>query len=190
MIKKLLGQLSNKHFLSLAGNIIMSILGMVTVAILCRYISVEAFGIWVFFQGFMMFIDTFRSGFLTTAFIKFYAGSSTQRANEVVGSSWFIAIIITAIISLFNLPVLFFIDKVKDEGLHLFLQWFGISFWVMLPYFIATCVAQGDQRFDRLLYLRFMNQGLFILLVVVIAVLGRLSVKAVLYAFLTSYAIP
>src|ERR1700712_4555752 len=153
MIKKLLAQLKNKHFLSLAGNIIMSVLGMVTVALLCRNISVAAFGVWVFFQGTLLLIDTFRSGFLTTAFIKFYAGSTKERADEVVGSTWFIAIIITAVISLCNLPALFFLDKIKDEGLHLFLQWFGISFWIMLPFFISTCVAQGNQQFDRLLYL-------------------------------------
>ena len=190
MIKKFLKQLKNKYFLSLAGNIIMSMLGMVTVALLCRNISVETFGVWVFFQGTVLLVDTFRSGFLTTAFIKFYAGSSNERGKEVVGSAWFISIVITAVISLLNVPALFFLDKIKDQGLHLFVQWFGISFWIMLPFFISTCVAQGDQRFDRLLYLRFMNQGIFILLIIILAYIGNLSIKSVLYSFLASYALP
>lgn len=200
MIKKLLAQLGNKHFLSLAGNIIMSVLGMVTVAILCRHIyigkdhsadsSLAAFGTWVFFQGTLLLIDTFRSGFLTTAFIKFYAGSTPERANEVVGSTWYVAGIITAIISVLNIPALFFLNQITNEGLYLFVQWFGISFWVMLPFFISTCVAQGDQRFDRLLYLRMMNQGSFLLIVIVLSFLDSLSVKTVLYSFLASYAIP
>ncbi len=190
MIKKLLAQLKNKHFLSLAGNAIMSVLGMVTVGILCRKISVPAFGTWVFFQGTLMFIDTFRSGFLTTAFIKFYAGSTKERADDVVGSTWFVAVLITAVLTVVNVPFFFFLDKIRDEGLNLFVRWFGVSFWVMLPFFVATCVAQGDQRFDRLLYLRFMNQGIFIVAVLVLGVLNRLSLSMVLYAYLLSFAVP
>jgi O-antigen/teichoic acid export membrane protein len=200
MIKKLLGQLGNKHFLSLAGNIIMSVLAMVTVAIMCRYIykgsdhsadsSLAAFGTWVFFQGTLLLIDTFRSGFLTTAFIKFYAGATPQRAQEVVGSTWYIAAIITGIISLLNIPALFFLNNITDEGLYLFVQWFGVSFWIMLPFFISTCIAQGDQRFDRLLYLRLMNQGSFLVAVIVLSLFDKLSVHSVLYSFLGSYAFP
>lgn len=190
MIKKLLGQLRNKHFLSLAGNAIMSVLGMVTVAILCRKISVAAFGTWVFFQGTLMFIDTFRSGFLTTAFIKFYAGATQERADNVVGSTWYVATAITVILTMVNIPFFFFLGSINDEGLKLFIRWFGVSFLVMLPYFLATCVAQGDQRFDRLLYLRFMNQGIFIAAVFVLGLLDQLSLPMVLYAYLLSFVVP
>jgi len=190
MIKKLLSQLKNKHFLSLSGNAIMSVLGMVTVAILCRKISVAAFGTWVFFQGTLMFIDTFRSGFLTTAFIKFYAGSAKERADNVVGSTWYVATLITFILILINVPFFFFLEAIKDPGLNLFVRWFGVSFLVMLPFFMATCVAQGNQRFDRLLYLRLANQGIFIVCVMVLGALDKLSLPMVLYAYLLSFAIP
>ncbi len=168
----------------------MAILSMITIAILCRVISIAAFGTWVFFQSTLLLIDTFRSGFLTTAFIKFYAGSSRERSDDVLGSTWFIAIVITLVISLLNFPALFFIHTIKDPGLHLFFQWFGISFWVMLPYFIGTCVVQAEQRFDRLLLLRLINQGVFIICILALIFTKRISLETVLYAYLASFAVP
>ncbi|RZK35563.1 MAG: lipopolysaccharide biosynthesis protein, partial [Hymenobacter sp.] len=190
MFQKLLRQVGNKHFLSFAGNIIMSVLGMATVALLSWKISIAAFGTWILFQGTLLFIDTFRSGFLTTAFIKFYAGASKERADDVIGSTWCVAVLITVALSLLNLPVIFLLDKVQDEGVRLLIRWFGVAFWLMLPYFMATCIAQGSQRFDRLLYLRFANQGIFITTIILLSITGRLALPWVLYAYLLSFALP
>ena len=80
----------------------MSVLGMLTMILLYRALSVTDIGLWVFFLSTLLFVDTFRSGFITTAFIKFYAGSDNQRSTEVVGSAWVIAIGITATLVLLD----------------------------------------------------------------------------------------
>jgi O-antigen/teichoic acid export membrane protein len=49
MAFQLLQKLRNKHFLSLAGNGIMSVLGMLNMIILYRALPVASIGMWVFF---------------------------------------------------------------------------------------------------------------------------------------------
>jgi len=182
----MLEKLKNKHFLSLAGNGIMSVLGMVTMALLYRALSLSDIGVWLLFQSTVLLVDTLCSGFLTTAFIKFYAGSSKQRSAEVAGSAWFIAICITGILVIINLPFYFLLQKTGDAGLAMFFKWFGITYIFTLPSFVATCVLQGQQRFDRLLYIRFISQGSFILFVILLMVFQQVGLQNVLYAYLGS----
>lgn len=183
---QLLDRLKNKHFLSLAGNGVMSVLGMLNMMILYRALSVANIGMWVFFLSILLLVDTFRSGFLTTAFIKFYAGAGEERSKEVLGSAWYLGIIITGILLLLNLPAYLVLFYIKNPSLAFFIEWFGIIYVASLPSFIAACVVQAEQRFDQLLYIRFCNQGSFILIVFLLVVTGTASLQNIIYAYLTS----
>jgi len=189
MLSKITTVIKNKYFLSLSGNVIMSGLGMLTMAIIYRSLPINDVGIWVLFQSTLLLVDTIRSGFLTTAFIKFYAGSTPERAAEVAGSAWIIGIIITSLLVLVTIPALFFLKDIHDAGYHLFFQWSGICFICMLPQFIATCVLQGEQRFDRMLYVRFFSQGGFFIFILTLIVIGKISLMGVLFSYLLSYFI-
>jgi len=186
MVASLLQKLQNKHFLSLAGNGIMSVLGMLNMIILYRALPVASIGMWVFFLSILLLVDTFRSGFLTTAFIKFYAGASPERAREVVGSAWFIGGSITAVLVLINIPAYLFNSHLENPSIVLFVEWFGIIYVASLPYFIASCVVQAEQRFDYLLYIRFSSQGIFILFVIFMAITKTASLQNIIYAYLGS----
>ncbi len=179
-------KLSNKHVLSLAGNGIMSIMGMATIALLYHALPLAQIGAWVFFQSTFILADTVRSGFLTTAFIKFYAGAMPQRSTEVAGSSWFIAVCITGVLMLLNIPALLLVQHLNDDGLVLFCRWFGVAYLFTLPMFMATCVQQGEQRFDRLLYIRFINQGSFMITVAVCILWQHATLENILYCYLFS----
>jgi O-antigen/teichoic acid export membrane protein len=178
---QLLNKLRNKYFLSLAGNGVMSVFGLVTMAVLYRSLPVSEIGVWVFFQSTVLLVDTFRSGFLTTAFIKFCAGANPQRAAEVTGSTWFIALAITGGFILLNIPALFFVGGIHNAGLVFFLKWFGLTYLFTLPSFIASCVVQAEQRFDRLLYIRFSSQSLFIIGVVFLIITNRGGLQNIIY---------
>lgn len=178
----LLSYTKNKHFLSLAGNGVMAVFGLVIAAVLYRALPLHELGIWVFFQSTLLLIETFRSGFLTTAFIKFYAGATPQRANQILGATWYIGLVITGIFIALNIPAYFFLDKIGDEGLMFFSKWFAITYICTLPSFIASCVVQAEQRFDRLLYIRFISQSLFILAVVVLIVTKHSNLQNIIYA--------
>jgi O-antigen/teichoic acid export membrane protein len=183
---QLISKLKNKHFLSLAGNAIMSLFGLVLIALLYRSLSVTELGMWIFFQSTVLLIDTFRSGFLTTAFIKFYAGTEEHRAKEIMGSAWFIAIAITAIFLMLNIPAFLLVSMVNDPGLLLFLKWFGITFICTLPSFMATCKVQAEQRFDRLLYIRFVSQALFIGSILLLIATKKNNLQNIIYANLAA----
>jgi O-antigen/teichoic acid export membrane protein len=180
----LLQKLKNKHFLSLAGNGIMSVLGMLNMIILYRALSVANIGMWVFFLSILLLVDTFRSGFLTTAFIKFYAGAPEARRAEVIGSAWFVAGCITGILLLLNVLAYPFISYIENPSLAFFAEWFGIIYVASLPSFLASCVVQAEQRFDHLLYIRFSSQGIFILLVAMLAFTGTATLQKIIYAYL------
>lgn len=186
MLLKVVPLIKNKHFLSLAGNVIMSGLSLVTMIILYHALSLGDAGVWVFFQSVLILVDTFRSGFITTAFIKFYAGASPQRMAEVAGSAWWISLIITGILLLLNIPAYLLIPFIHDESLVLFMKWAGLSYIFSLPWFMATCILQGQQRFDKLLYVRMVNQLSFLLGVAALYFAGSINVLGVLYVYLAS----
>lgn len=181
MFSKIISKLSNKHFLSFSGNAIMSVFGVVLVGVLYRFLSVTDIGIWIFFQSTLSLVDTFRSGFLSTAFIKFYAGTDKERAQEVMGSTWFIALAITLGFVVLNIPALLFSSSISNAGLSLFLKWFGITFICTLPSFIAGCVVVAEQRFDKLLYIRLITQGSFILGIVLLIIFHIANLQTVVY---------
>ena len=186
MFKKVFNLIRNKHFLSLAGNIIMSGLGLVTMMLIYRSLSLTQAGTWVFFLSNLLFVDTFRSGFLTTAFIKFFAGSSEERSAEVAGSAWFVGAVISGILAIVSICSYPFLHLIKDEGFRLFLQFSGLYYIISLPWFMATCVVQGEQKFDRLLYIRLCNQGSYIIFITALFLTGKASVANVLTSYLIS----
>ncbi len=186
MLQKVYNLIRNKYFLSLAGNVIMSGLGLLTMMLIYRFLSKNEAGTWVFFQSILLLIDTIRSGFLTTAFIKFYTGASKERSDEVSGSAWFLGLAITAFLVLISVCAYPFLNEIKDEGILLFFKWSGVYYAVSLAWFLSTCVIQGNQHFGKLLYIRLCNQGSFIFFIVLLIVFGRMTLGNVLFAYLTS----
>ncbi|NCI45557.1 lipopolysaccharide biosynthesis protein [Sediminibacterium soli] len=186
MLQKILTYTRNKYFLSLAGNATMSVFGLVIAAVLYRALPRAELGVWVFFQSTLLLIDTFRAGFITTAFIKFHAGAEPRRADEILGATWYIALCITGGFILLNIPAFFFTGLITNQGLLFFLKWFGITYLCTLPSFIASCVVQSQQRFDRLLYIRFVSQALFILGIIGLIATGHSNLQNIIYANLVA----
>lgn len=164
----------------------MSGVGMLTFAILYHALTPAEMGIWIYFQTILLLLDTVRSGFLTTAFIKFYAGAEKQRADAIMGSTWFIGLAITGIFVCINALAFFLLPFISDVSMRVLIKWFGITFIAMLPYYIATCVVQAEQRFDRLLFIRFITQMMFVGTVVILIVLHKTSLQNVVLANLGS----
>ncbi|MDR6782486.1 O-antigen/teichoic acid export membrane protein [Pedobacter africanus] len=178
--------LRSKYILSLASNGINAVIGMVTLSLLFRSLTQEDMGNWGFFLTVLLLVDTFRSGFLSTAFVKFYAGSDEQRKSEIIGSTWFIAILITGVFMLINIPAYFISLHIKDTSITLFLRFFSINYLFSLPFFVSNCILQGKQRFDRLLILNFSNQGCFLVLLLIMIFINKMDIHKVLYCYLAA----
>ncbi|MDQ4140959.1 MAG: lipopolysaccharide biosynthesis protein [Bacteroidota bacterium] len=174
------------HFLSLLGNGSMSAINMITVALLFRSLPIADNGVWIFYQTATLFIDTFRHGILNTAFIKFYAGAAKSRAEEVIGSTWFLAVAISGFFILLNLPMFLLLSFVQDKAIVLFIKYLAINLIFSLPSLVAICVAQGELRFDRLLYLRVSNNGLFLLFLLILFLLNQATLQNIVYANLVA----
>jgi O-antigen/teichoic acid export membrane protein len=185
MWQKLLNILRNKHFLSLASNGIMAVLAVlavVTVAILYRFMKPAEIGAWFFFMSVFILLDTFRTGFLQTALIKFYAGATKERASAVVGSTWYLGLIVTGISFAITIPALLALPYITDAGTKIVIQWFSLTFLVTLPLVIAHWVLQAEQRFDGILYLRVINQGSFLLYILVLIALDKMTIQNLMIA--------
>lgn len=164
----------------------MSVFGMVTLAILYRKLPVVDMGIYIFFMAILGLVDTLRAGFLTITLIKFYSGTEERRAAQVAGSCWLIGLFITGICVAVNVPTYFIANYVSDQGLVLFLKYFSVVSIITLPSFMANCVVQADRRFDRLLWLKILTQGSFTLIVFILAILDRITLNSVLLTYLLS----
>jgi O-antigen/teichoic acid export membrane protein len=183
LIKKVLSSLKNIHFQSLLGNGVMAIFGLVITALLFHVLSVYEAGVYFFFMMLYNFIDTVKAGFLTNAFVTFYAGTSRERAHEVAGSSWTLALIISIGLIVLNIPTFFIASYITDSGTALYLKYFSVVAISTLPSFMANLVVQGDKRFDRLFWLRLVNQVLYMASIIMLMVMKKVSLASILIAF-------
>jgi len=180
----------SNQFLSLAGNLAASGLTVVSVSLLFRALPAQETGAWVFFLTLLGLGESFRQGFLTTAFIRAYAGATPERRAEVLGSAWTLAWVITvALVGLVLLSRLLPQAAAVGSSLGLFLTWFPLTFVLTLPAFVATCTQQAAQRFDRLLSLRLLMQVGFISGVIGLLLLGHLTLQRVVYCYLSASAL-
>ncbi|RYY11522.1 MAG: lipopolysaccharide biosynthesis protein [Chitinophagaceae bacterium] len=184
---ELRSKLGNKHFLSLAGNGIMAVLGVVTVGLLYHNLSAREAGAYVFFQASFALVDTIRTGFLQTALIKFYTGTSEERGKEVMGSIWVLATGITLLSFVITIPGLFLLPYIDNVGLKLTVEWFSLLFAITLPIVLTSWVLQAKGDFGSILFIRLVNQGGFILMIGALIAMGKLNLfNAIAANFLSS----
>lgn len=183
--KDIVDKAGNRHFLSLAGNFSMSVLSFVTYSILFRTISIADAGNWVFFQSIFALIDTLRSGFLNTGIIKFYSGNA-ENGEKYAGAGWVIALIITGIVLIINLGLWLTFKSTGDEVWNMILQYSGIALLAILPVNFATWILQSENRFDLILIIRLLSQGSFILFIIALIIIGKLTITSLFLAFILS----
>lgn len=186
MNMSLIKRLNNAHVWSVSANGITAVINMLTISVLYRSLPMADIGVWVFFQTFVLFADTFRWGLLNTAFVKFYAGVNAQRAREVIGSIWYLALAITGIFCLLGVPGFFLSEHIADVGLKYSFRFLALSLIVTAPTVVALCVAQGESRFDRILYIRLYTNGVFLGLVFLLLLIGQVRLDFIIYANLVA----
>lgn len=179
-LKLKLSDLNNKHFLSLAGNGIIAILSIVTIGILNRTLEKSDVGIYFFFIGMYTLTDAVRYGFLSTATVKFYAGADKETGEKVLGSIWLLAIIITGMILIFNALLLPFTDVFHNEAFAISVQWFGVTILSTLPLNVIFWILTADERYDKILWLKLINNGSMILIIMLFVALHRISLQSLL----------
>jgi len=181
--------LNNPQVLALAGNLTVSVMSIVSVSLLFRALPVRETGVWVLFISAVNLADSFRAGFLTTTFIRGRSGALPARAAEVTGSAWFVALVITGVLVLLNLGAWLVLGPGAEGAIVLLLHWFGVVLTATLPHFMAAAVMQANMRFDRILYIRLLSQGLFVLGIIGLMLSGTLTLNKVVYSYVGAAAV-
>ncbi len=189
---KLIGKIiRNKHTLSLTGNVANAILGFGSIALVARLLSKEDMGAWFMFMTAYIFADLLRAGIIHTSLVRFAASSDQEQFREVSGSGWLISIITTLLISVITLlSDIFFSDYINNAGFRLFLSWYWLAAITTLPFNYAAWLLQSKSSFEKVLYIRLLNQLSFIACILIALITGRNSVEVVLGSFIFSGLLP
>lgn len=185
MIK--LSNFRNKHFLALAGNLVISFFSVMNMSLLYRSLNKIEVGSWFFFLSFFGLADAFRSGFLATATVKFYAGSEAKRGKSVLGSVWFIAAIITISVLLLNLLVWLFLIYTQSPQFIIVTKWIGITFLSSLPFAVGVWILMADERYGVILLLRLINTGSMFVIIAVLLFLHKMNLENLFILNIVTY---
>jgi len=177
----------NKHFLALVGNLIISGFGVLTISLLYRVLTKADTGSWFFFLTVLGLADAIRNGFLTTATVKFYAGTTPERGANVLGSVWFLAAAVTAFALLIDLVFFGGINFITNPQLVIVIKWFGITFLSSLPYAVTFWILIAEESYLKILWLRLINSGSMIVIIAMLALLHQATLyNLLLVNFLTN----
>lgn len=183
--------IKNSHTLSLAGNVTNAILGFGSLALVARLLSKDDMGSWFMFLTAYVLADLLRTGIIHTSLIRFAASSKEGQFGEVAGSGWLISIFTTLILSIVTLLTdVFFSHYITNEGFKLFLSWYWLAGITTLPFNYAAWLLQARSAFEKVLYIRLLNQLSFITCILIALLTQTSSVEIVLAGFIFSGLLP
>lgn len=153
------------NFLSLAGNITIAFFGFAGFALLTRSFPIDIFGQWVLYISSGAFIEMFRFGITNTAIIRYLSGVEHEERLKYIGSNGFIGLVATTgiVIILWSCHLIF-PGPIKNAGYELFFTWYPLLAFINLPYNTALVIMQADQQFDKMLFIKSFNSGVFFLI--------------------------
>jgi O-antigen/teichoic acid export membrane protein len=178
--------LTSNNFLSLANNGLVAVFAFLSFIMLVRMVSQETFGEWVLFITASNFIDMLRFGITRTALIRFLSGAKSHEARKLMGTNNTINLISTTFLALLLYLINYFAhETIQDSGFNLFFQWYPLLAFITLPFNNAQSVLQAQLRFDKMLWLRLLNVGTFMLFLLANLFL-QYDISVILWAYLIS----
>jgi O-antigen/teichoic acid export membrane protein len=186
---KLLTVINNRHFHSLLGNLVSAFLNVLSFAILVRLLSLSAFGEWVLFIGTYTVLDQIRTALLQSGIIKFYTGADENTGKEVAGSAWYLVLLLTGVYLLLNLIAGLVLYEHFDETWRFFLRWLGVMMVVSVPFNVASWFLQAEHRFDKILQVRFWQNGCFLVLILIFYFFSTVTLPHVLFSYMIGLAL-
>lgn len=165
MIKQLLSRLlKSNDILSLLNNIAMTFFGLLGFVLLARSLDQQQLGIWIIYITAVTMIEMIRSGLTRIAMIRFLSGASTSERDAIIGTNWLISITLTAVIIVVIYSIrLFFREAIIHSDYAAFFTWYPLLAVFNLPYNTVLTLLQAGQNFSRILWLRTIESGAFVL---------------------------
>ncbi len=166
-MKGIISLLKGKSFISLLGNGISALLGLLSFAILARYTSKQDFGIWIIFLTTYGIFDTLRTGMILNAFIKNYTQSNgIDEEQNVIGSSWYLSLIVNALYFLI-ISIIYLIFNIFSilPQYHFFFLWYFLISIFSLPLNFSTWYLNAKLQILEMSLVRIFSQFLFVIFI-------------------------
>lgn len=172
--------LKNKNFLALLVNVIISAFSVITMSLLFRAFSKSDAGTWFFFLSIQGLADAFRTGFLNTAAIKFYAGAEKERAKVVLGSVWLLALAITMLVVVISGLFCLFLPYIENYQIIIVAKWIGVTFISSLPFTVPIWILMAEENYTKILWLRLVNSLSMFLIIAVLIYVDKMTLNNML----------
>ncbi|GAB1417563.1 hypothetical protein MASR2M12_03280 [Bacteroidales bacterium] len=183
-MKGVKGILSSNNFLSLANNGLVAAFAFLSFLVLVRMVSQETFGEWVLFITASNFLDMLRFGITRTAIIRFLSGADEQQAKKLIGANNFLNLVSTVILVLIvGFINLMFKQQLAQSGFGMFFNWYPLLAILTLPFNNAQSILQAGMKFDKMLWSRLINVGLFMVFLFLNLII-RADIHVILWAYL------
>ncbi|RIJ42524.1 oligosaccharide flippase family protein [Pontibacter oryzae] len=157
----------NPHLMSLAGNLAASGMGFLSFALLARVLPPQDLGQWVMLVTCFGVFELLRSGLVQTALTKYTGGVAMEVALPYYGAAWSLASMVTILlVVLATGAMLSFSSLAALESLVFYSKWLALVALATLPMQVALWVQQVISRFDRILIMRLVSSGLFLLMII------------------------
>ncbi|MEM8927023.1 MAG: oligosaccharide flippase family protein [Bacteroidota bacterium] len=158
-----------KNVSSLLTNLVIAFLGLVSFMLLTRQLPKEQFGDWVLFITLATFVDLLRFGLTRTSVVRLLSGADNESYKIYLGSSYKINLLLLALIMLVCWSVAgisFGLELEMNNGYQLFFTWYPVMALFNLGWNTASALFQAEQNFNRMMFVRLANIGLFVVFLV------------------------
>jgi len=156
--------IKEKNFLSLAANLSVAVFGFLSFVLLTRTLAKDPFGEWVLFITAANFLEMLRFGITRTAIIRFLSGAEGKEKYQLIGSNWFIGLIVSASIAILIFGIrVSFPQTIMNSGYRLFFLWYPLLAFLNLPFNNAISVLQAKQEFFKIFVVRVIQTGTFVI---------------------------
>ena len=170
------------------GNGFTSVIGFGMAYIIFHYLSVEEAGVWYFLQSFVGLCEACRYGFLSTAAVKFYAGTDKERGATVLGSVWFLAIGLSLLFMALNGLAFFYLPFTHNYEIILCIKWVGLNYLSSLPADVVFWRLQADEQYGKMFWFRMINSCSTIASFIILVLLHRFTLEnVIIYNFVTNW---
>jgi O-antigen/teichoic acid export membrane protein len=174
------------NFLSLAGNLVIAVLGLAGFALLARSFNPEDFAQWVIFISGGSLIEMLRFGITNNALVRFLSGASHDQSEKLIGSNVLISLVSTIVIAfLMIITNVIFNDIISNSVYELFFTWYPILTFINLPWNNALIVLQAKLEYGKILLIKGLNSGLFFTILVCNTFIFNLSIIELVWVLLS-----
>lgn len=187
MIAKLKKIVREKNFSSLMTNMVVAALGLISFMLLTRQLPKEVFGDWVLFVTLATFVDLLRFGLTRTSVVRLLSAADQKTFKVLLGSSYRINLKLLVILSVICWGcwgVLTAVGKPIMAGYELFLLWYPLLAVANLGWNTASALFQAEQNFERMMWVRLANIGLFVLFLIGNWIWWSFGVEVLIWVYL------